>query len=68
MPLYFYMRIYEKLIFSAQFVFNENLIFAIFAEMKNFGFFQFLKKWGFQGNAPHDENEPFERGTSQKCY
>ena len=38
------MRIYEELTFSALFVFNENFIFAIFAEMKNSGIFQFLKK------------------------
>ena len=62
------MQIYENLIFSAVSIFNENFFFAIFAEMKNFGFFQFLKKQGFQGEVPPDENEPFERDTSQKCY
>lgn len=68
MPLCFYMRIYEKLTFSALFVFNENFIFAISTEMKNSVIFQFLKKQGFQGEVPPDENEPFERDTSQKCY
>ena len=54
--------------FPVLFLFNENFIFAIFAEMKNSGFFQLLKKRGFQGDFPSDEIEPFERDTSQKCY
>ena len=54
--------------FSTLFVFNENFIFAIFAEMKNFGFFQFLKKRGFQVEAPPDENAPLIGVACQKCY